>query len=141
MFFVEKEIEVRYAETDQMGVVYHANYLVWMELGRTEFIRVLGYEYKDMEAAGIMSPVTKVELNYISPARYGQVVTVKTWITKISQFRTIYRTTVTNDLGELCLEASCEVTCVEVETFKLISFKKSLPDLYAKYLEVVYKEK
>lgn len=139
MFFVEKEIEVRYAETDQMGVVYHANYLVWMELGRTAFISALGLEYKDMESRGVLSPVTKIELNYKTPAKYGQVVTVKTWITKVTQFRTKYHTEVRNDLGELCLEATCEATCVEAETFKLVSFKKAFPELYTAYLEVVYK--
>lgn len=61
-----KEIDVRYSETDQMGVVYHANYLVWMELGRTQFIRDLGFNYAEMEKDGILSPVIDINVSYKS---------------------------------------------------------------------------
>ena len=57
MLISETNIEVRYAETDQMGVVYHANYLVWMEIGRTKLIEDLGFKYAEMEKDGILAPV------------------------------------------------------------------------------------
>lgn len=140
MYTVDKKIEVRYAETDQMGVVYHANYLVWMEIGRTAFIESLGFTYKEMEDAGILSPVSKVILNYKKPAKYGDTVTVRTWITKVSQFRSIYQTLVLDSQGDICLEATCEAACVNAEDFTLVSFKKTFPEMYEAYRGVVVKE-
>ncbi len=70
---------VRYAETDQMGVVYHANYLVWMEIGRVELVRSRGFNYKDMEEAeGIFLGVVEAECRYHFPARYDQEIVVET---------------------------------------------------------------
>src|SRR5690554_5015393 len=69
---------VRYAETDQMGVVYHGNYAVYFEMGRVEWLRNLGVSYKKMEEEGIMLPVVSLTLNYKKPARYDEVLTVKT---------------------------------------------------------------
>ena len=78
VFISEKEIEVRYAETDQMGVVYHANYLVWMEIGRTKLIEDLGYTYAQLESDGFLSPVTDLSIQYKASMRYGQKATVRT---------------------------------------------------------------
>lgn len=72
------EFRVRYAETDQMGVVYHANYLVWCEIGRTDFIRSLGMSYADMERDGILLAVTDVTLRIHASARYDDLVRVTT---------------------------------------------------------------
>src|SRR5438128_4382864 len=66
----EIEIRVRYAETDQMGVVYHANYLVWCEMGRTDFIRDLGLSYAAMERSGVSLAVSELSARYHAPARY-----------------------------------------------------------------------
>jgi acyl-CoA thioester hydrolase len=74
---------VRYAETDQMGVVYYANYLIWMELGRAEYCRAAGIRYRDMELEdGILLAVVDVHCRYLHPARYDQEVAVKTWVAK-----------------------------------------------------------
>ncbi len=72
------EVRVRYAETDQMGVVYHANYLVWCEIGRTDFIRALGRSYADMEQAGATLAVSDASLRYLGSARYDDRVHVFT---------------------------------------------------------------
>ena len=72
------ELRVRYSETDQMGVVYHANYLVWCELGRTEHIRALGTTYQDIERAGVRLAVAEASLRYHAPARYDDVIRVET---------------------------------------------------------------
>jgi acyl-CoA thioester hydrolase len=70
---------VRYAETDQMGVVYHANYLVWMEIGRVELVRSRGWNYKDLEKSeGLLLSVVEASVRYVSPARYDDEVTVET---------------------------------------------------------------
>jgi acyl-CoA thioester hydrolase len=63
-------VRVRYAETDQMRVVYHANYLVWFEVARTDLLRSLGWSYREMEAAGVSLPVIEVHADYRQPARY-----------------------------------------------------------------------
>jgi len=77
----ETRIRVRYAETDQMGVVYYANYLIWMEVGRVEFCRSCGFNYHDMEREdGIFLAVAEANCRYRYPARYDDEVVIKTWI-------------------------------------------------------------
>jgi acyl-CoA thioester hydrolase len=77
---VEARVRVRYAETDQMGVVYHANYLVWMEVGRVEYCRAAGFRYRDMEADGVLLAVVEAHCRYLSPALYDEEVIVRTSI-------------------------------------------------------------
>jgi acyl-CoA thioester hydrolase len=78
---VETNIRVRYAETDQMGVVYYANYLVWMEVGRVELCRACGFNYRDLELEeGIVLAVAEASCRYASPARYDDEVTIRTWL-------------------------------------------------------------
>ncbi len=73
------DIEVRYAETDQMGVVHHANYIVWFEAARTRLCALSGFRYADIERAGYLLMVTGVDLRYRRPARYGDTVQVVCW--------------------------------------------------------------
>ena len=81
---VEIALRVRYAETDQMGIVYHAHYAVWFEIGRTEFCRAAGFPYRDLEAAGIRIPVTGLECKYRRPARYDDALRVRTRLPELS---------------------------------------------------------
>src|SRR5699024_3871303 len=78
MKVVENKIEVRYQETDQMGVVYHGNYLVWFEIGRTKFVNELGLKYTELESLGYYSPVIDINIHFKKALTYGQVATVKT---------------------------------------------------------------
>ncbi len=71
-------MRVRYAETDQMGVVYHSNYLIWFEVGRVEFIRQMGLDYKQMEEEGFGIAVVDARLRYRAPARYDDELTIET---------------------------------------------------------------
>src|SRR5436309_10999153 len=81
MTSVDARLRVRYAETDQMGVVYYANYLVWMEVGRVEFCKSFGVNYRDMERDdGILMAVAECNCRYLAPARFDDEVVVKTWI-------------------------------------------------------------
>jgi acyl-CoA thioester hydrolase len=81
----ETSFRVRYAETDQMGVVYYANYLVWMELGRAEYCRAAGIRYRDMEVNdGVLLAVVEAHCRYLHPARYDDEIAVKTWVSKSS---------------------------------------------------------
>src|SRR5260221_2186807 len=78
---VETRLRVRYAETDQMGVVYYANYLVWMEVARVEFCQALGFRYRDMEIEdGVMIAVVEAQCRYLYPARFDDDVIIETRI-------------------------------------------------------------
>lgn len=74
----ETQVRVRYAETDQMGVVYHSNYFPYFETARAESIRRLGFTYADMEKSGVFMPVVDVHCRYLRPARYDDLLTIKT---------------------------------------------------------------
>src|SRR3989442_8035662 len=69
-------IRVRYADSDQMGVAYYANYLVWFEIGRTEWLRARGYAYRSLESEGVFLPVTEAYCRYLAPSRYDDVIYV-----------------------------------------------------------------
>jgi acyl-CoA thioester hydrolase len=77
------EFRTRYAETDQMGIIHHANYLAWCEIGRTDLIRRLYKSYADVEKDGILLPVTDVTLRYHASARYDELVRVTTWLDQL----------------------------------------------------------
>ena len=83
----QHQLRVRYAETDQMGVVYHANYLNWFEIGRTELIRELGYPYSHIEAKGLLLPVVEADLKFKKPARYDDLVTINTRVLETTSVR------------------------------------------------------
>jgi acyl-CoA thioester hydrolase len=84
--FHEARVRVRYAETDQMGVVYYANYLVWMEVGRVEYCKAVGFNYRDMERDDkVLLAVAEARCRYLFPARYDDMVIVKTWIERASR--------------------------------------------------------
>ena len=80
-------VRVRYAETDKMGVVYHSNYLIWFEIGRTDWLRATGWTYRDMEADGIQLPVIEAHCEYRQGARYDDDVDVRTRAKKLSPVR------------------------------------------------------
>jgi len=77
---VETTLRVRYAETDAMGVVYHANYFVWFEVGRGDWFRAFGQDYGEWETLGYFLPVSEAHARFHAPARYADVITVRTWI-------------------------------------------------------------
>ena len=80
-------VRVRYAETDRMGVVYYANYLVWFEVGRTEWLRETGWSYREMERDGISLPVIEAHCEYRRPARYDDAVEIRTRATLLTPVR------------------------------------------------------
>jgi acyl-CoA thioester hydrolase len=133
MHISTKEIEVRYAETDQMGVVYHSNYLIWMELGRTKLIEDLGFNYAEMEKEGVISPVIDIQASYKHPVRYGENAIIKTWIEEYDGLRVTYGYEVHSSSGELSLTGSSRHVCVKKENFRPISIKRSYPEWHEAY--------
>jgi acyl-CoA thioester hydrolase len=81
------EVRVRYAETDQMGVAHHANYLIWCELARTRHMAQLGVDYRDLEAAGLHLPVTEAHLRYRAAARFDDLLRVRCWVRDVRSRR------------------------------------------------------
>jgi acyl-CoA thioester hydrolase len=83
MFEATTQVRVRYAETDQMNVVYHGNYAQYLEVGRVEAIRQLGFSYKDMEAMGTYMPIVELHCKYLRPAHYDDLLTIKTQLKEL----------------------------------------------------------
>ena len=83
-------VRVRYAETDKMGVVYHANYFVWFEVGRTDLLRSAGWTYKEMESEGFSLPVIEAHCEYKQPARYDDELEIRTTATLASPARVAF---------------------------------------------------
>ncbi len=84
------ELRVNYSETDQMGVVYHANYLVWFDRARTEHLRTTGYTYREMEAEGVYLAVTEARLRFRRPALYDDLVRVRCWVRDLASRRVTF---------------------------------------------------
>ena len=108
----EVSIRVRYAETDRMGLLHHANYLVYFEQGRTELLRSRGLTYKELEDQGFLLVLTKVEVRYRSPARYDDLLTLKTSVVRTTAVRIDHRYELFRD-GTLLAEGSSTLACVD----------------------------
>src|SRR4051794_7094372 len=80
-------VRVNYSETDQMGVVYHARYLVWLDIARTEHLRLSGMSYRELEAAGLRLAVSEVAIRYRQPARYDDLIRIRCWIREVASRR------------------------------------------------------
>ncbi|OYU81964.1 MAG: thioesterase [Flavobacterium sp. BFFFF1] len=110
------EFRVRYAETDQMGVVYHGNYAQYFEMGRVEWLRNLGISYKWMEDNGIMLPVVSLTMNYKRPAKYDDLLIVKTILKSQSSVRIEFDYEIHNERGELLTIAHSILVFVDMKT-------------------------
>lgn len=130
---VRTPIEVRYQETDQMGVVYHANYLIWFEIGRTKYIEYLGFKYADMEQYNIVSPVIDAKISFKRPIRYGEDAFVETWIEKYDGIRTVYGYNILDDGGNIAVSGTTEHVIVKKDTFRPLSLRKAFPDWHEAY--------
>lgn len=116
MDFHEFKVRVRYAETDQMGVVYHGNYAQYFEMGRVEWLRNLGLSYSYMEKNGIMLPVVSLTINYKKPARYDDLITVRTIFKKQSSVKIEFDYEIYNEKGELLTTGNSVLVFVDMKT-------------------------
>src|SRR5947209_5953105 len=105
-------IRVRYADTDRMGFLHHANYLVYFEQGRTELLRQCGLTYKDLEDKGYLLVLAKLEVRYKSPARYDDVLTLETAVVRTTAARIDHRYRLLRD-GVLVAEGTSTLACVD----------------------------
>jgi len=136
MFVSEKKIEIRYAETDQMGVVYHANYLIWMEIGRTQLVSDLGFNYAGLEEQGYLSPVLDLSIQYKKAMRYGQIATIRTWVESHSKLKTTYGYEILHEDGSVAATATSLHTLVKKDNFRPYPLSKVDPEWDAKYTEI-----
>lgn len=108
------EIRVRYGETDRMGVVYHPEYLVWCEMGRTEYIRSLGMSYAEMERRGVPLAVAEATIRYHAPAKYDDLIRVSTVLTRLGSRGLTFDYVITNAVSGIRL-ASASTTLVALD--------------------------
>jgi acyl-CoA thioester hydrolase len=120
------EFRIRYGETDQMSYAYHGNYAAYFEMGRTEWLRKLGVSYKKMEEDGIMLPVINLNTNYLKPAKYDDVLNLKTTLTKIPTAKIEFTFEVTNQQNELLTTATAVLVFVNMKTNKPTRIPKYL---------------
>lgn len=119
MFSTDTQIRVRYAETDQMGVVYHSNYFPYFESARAESIRQLGFTYADMERMGVIMPVVDVHCRYLRPALYDDLLTIKTMLKELPVHHKIeFHHEVYNEKNELLAVGKLILYFMESKTMK-----------------------
>lgn len=126
----ETRLRVRYAETDQMGVVYHTNHLIWFEVGRVELMRQMGFSYRDMEREdGLFIAVAEATCRYRAPVYYDEEVVVRTWLKKVRESVIIFSYELSRQPGGTLL-AEGETTHIVTDAKMKVA---ALPD---KYLDV-----
>ncbi|WP_396153754.1 acyl-CoA thioesterase [Flavobacterium sp.] len=124
----EFTVRVRYAETDQMGVVYHGNYAQYFEMGRVEWLRNLGVSYKWMEDNGVMLPVVSLEMNYKKPARYDDILRVKTILKSQTSVKIEFDYEIYNEQNQLLTTGYSMLVFVDMKTGRPIVPPKYVSD-------------
>lgn len=134
MFSTETQIRVRYAETDQMGVVYHSNYFPYFEAARAESIRQLGFTYADMERVGVIMPVVDVHCRYLRPALYDDLLTIKTMLKELPVHHKIeFHHEVYNEKNELLAVGKLILYFMESKTMKKTVMPPELLEKFQPY--------
>jgi acyl-CoA thioester hydrolase len=132
MFTSETKVRVRYAETDQMGVVYHSNYFLYFEVARVESFRHLGIRYADIEKDGVIMPVVDVHAKYLRPALYDDLLTIKTYVKEMPVHHKIeFSHEVFNEKEELLCVGKIILYVMERNGMK----RTALPEALKKKLE------
>ena len=128
---VETTFPVRYAETDQMQMVHHSSYVVWMEEGRSEFMRQSGADYADVERGGHLFAVTDIQVRYLASAHYGERVTVRTWVKDLRSRQLTFGYEIVNaDTGQRLVTGSVKLMLID-RRGQVVSF----PDSFQALLE------
>ena len=122
-------LRTRYAETDQMGVVYYGNYPQYLELGRVEWLRAIGLTYKEMEAEGIMMPVVSLQIQYKKPALYDELITIRTKLKDLPSTQIEFDYEILNEKGELLSTANTILVFVDAKTFRPVRCPEKVLDL------------
>ena len=134
MIINQTNIRVRYGETDQMGYVYYGNYAQFFEVGRVEWLRSLGTDYKSLEESGIMLPVTQLNVNYLKPAKYDDLLTIKTILTKKPLVKIDFDFEITNEKKELLTTGFTRLVFMDMNKNKPVKAPQHLLDqIYSEF--------
>ena len=123
---------MRYQETDRMGIVYHANYLSYFELGRVEWLRNKGLDYARLEDSGVLLPVVNVSISYKAPASYDQLLSVETELVKIGGASLAFQNKIYDENKRLLVEGEVTLVATDSSSFKPIKIPASLLSLIQK---------
>lgn len=127
-----EKIRVRYSETDQMGVVYHGNYLPYFEIGRVEWLRNKGISYKTLEENNIGLPIASLTINYRKSAKYDDLLSVKTTLKSFSGIKVEFECEITNEQDELLTTATFLLVTIDLKTGRPITPPDYLVDIITK---------
>jgi len=130
MLVTETKLTVRYAETDQMGIVHHSNYPVWFEAARTDFIRKVGISYSEIESKGLLLPVIELNCCYKGSARYEDNIVVKTHIDSMTGVRIVFSYEVFIEGNEKPITTGQTTHVWTTKDLKPVNLKKHMPELY-----------
>jgi acyl-CoA thioester hydrolase len=134
MFVTETQIRIHYALTDQMGVVYHGHYTQFYEIGRAEGIRQLGYTYKEIEALGIIMPVVDIHSRFLRPAKYDDLITVKTSLKELpTNYKIIFHSEIYNQQDELLNTGVTTLFFMDAKTMKRCDMPGELREKLVRY--------
>jgi acyl-CoA thioester hydrolase len=132
MYISTTQLRVRYAETDQMNIVYYGNYAQYFEVGRVEAIRQLGFSYKNIEATGIIMPVVEMQVKYVRPARYDDLITIKTTLRELpTSHKITFYQEVLNEQEKLLTAGTVRLYFIDSKTFQRASIPEKLKEKLA----------
>ena len=134
MYVTETQIRIHYALTDQMGVVYHGHYAEFYEIGRAEAMRHLGFTYKDIEAMGIIMPVVDIHSRFLRPAKYDDLITVKTTLSELpAHHKVVFHSEIFNEQGALLNTGDVTLYLMEAKNMKRCEMPAVLKEKLKKY--------
>lgn len=127
----KSKVVVRYAETDQMGIVHHSVYPIWFELARTDLAKQAGFPYSEMEKAGLMTPLVELNCKYKKPANYEDELIITSTVSKLSPVKVefYYEVFHEGDDKPICTGSTTHAL-VSSKTFRIVNAKKEFPDIY-----------
>lgn len=136
MFAAENQIRIHYALTDQMGVVYHGHYAQFYEIGRAEWLRKLDYTYKDIEAMGIIMPVVDIHSRFLRPAKYEDLITVKTILKELPlHHKIVFHHEIYNEQDTLLNTGDVTLYFMDAKTMKRCEMPAILKEKISPYFK------
>lgn len=136
MFTSKTQIRIHYALTDQMGLVYHGHYAQFYEIGRTESLRSLGLTYKEVEATGVIMPVTEIHSRFIRPALYDDLITVVTTVKEMPlHHKIVFHSEIFNEKNELLNVGDVTLYFMDSKTMKRVEMPAKIKEKMLEYFQ------
>jgi len=126
MIVSEEKIRVRYDEVDKMGYLYHGNYAGYFHVGRTELLRKLGLNDKELESQNLILPVIEMNTKFLKPVQYDEIITLKTYLNELPKTRIVFYYEIFNEKGDLVNEANSSLVFVHNDTRKPMRVPQSI---------------